>query len=398
MLERLTVRNFKSHKSTAIEFGALTLLTGVNSSGKSSLIQALLLLRQSFMKNRLPSGLDLSKPLIEIGKGQDVLHRMSESNVLAITVKCGKEFDFEYDVETALDKNFLPVKHQSENVKRENLENLSLFSKDFQYISSLRWGGRSHFDPYDYEVDELGQISSLLGQGECVAHFLYKYGGEQSHNYLVDVEGYKAAKTVELSGQVEAWMQRISSGITVEVKKGLTGGFDVSYGYAYDGIKPISDLRAENIGYGISHALPVVTALLASKPGALVILENPEAHLHPAGQAELAKLIARAAQNGVQVIVETHSDHIINGVLVAAKLFESENEEEHNCGVDKSKVRVYYIEKDPDDPTTSEVDEIKILEDGRVDHQPDGFFNQAEKDLCRLIRFGCDGDNVGDET
>ena len=385
MLERLTVRNFKSHKSTEIELGALTLLTGVNSSGKSSLIQALLLLRQSFMKDRLSSGLDLNEPLVKIGKGQDALHRMSDSNVLAITVKCGEVFDFEYDVETALDKTFLPMGHQGENVKRENLENLSLFSKNFQYISSLRWGGRSHFDQYDYEVGELGQISKLLGQGECVAHFLYEYGGEQSHNYLVDVEAYKAAKTVELSEQVEAWMRRISAGITVEAKKGLTGGFDISYGYAYDGVKPISDLRAENIGYGISHALPVVTALLASKPGALVILENPEAHLHPAGQAELAKLISRVAQNGVQVIVETHSDHIVNGVLVATKLFESDKKDEKIRGLDRGKVKIYYVDKDPDVPAAAKAKEVKVEAGGRLDFQPPGFFDQAEKDLCSLM-------------
>ena len=53
--------------------------------------------------------------------------------------------------------------------------------------------------------------------------------------------------------------------------------------------------------------------------GELIVIENPETHLHPKGQANLAKLIALVAEQGVQIIIETHSDHIINGLRVATK-------------------------------------------------------------------------------
>lgn len=380
MLNSLHVKNFKSHRDTAIEFGHLTLLAGVNSSGNSSLIHALLLLRQSFLKGRLDQGLDLNEPLCRIGTGQDALYRLADSNILSIEIADGELFQFAFDVEKALAGTFLPKSTYGENIAREKLAGLPLFNNDFQYVSSLRFGGRSHFDQYDYEVGEQRQVSRLLGQGECVAHFLDRFGAEQSINYLFDGNDYA------LADQVGLWLRRISDGITMEVKRSPTGGFDITYGYAYDGVKPLAGLRAENVGYGISHSLSVLVALLSAKPGSLVILENPEAHLHPGGQAELAKLISRVAQGGVQVIVETHSDHILNGVLVAAKRYESANAKLQQEGLDRQNIRIYYVEKDARTPTEAVATKVEIEGGGRLKYQPNGFFDQAEKDLGFLMK------------
>jgi len=380
MLSKLHIKNFKSHRDTAIEFGNLTLLAGMNSSGKSSLIHALLLLRQSFLKGRLDQGLDLNEPLCRIGTGQDVLYRLADSNILTIEITTGESFRFAYDVEKALGGTFLPKSAYGENIAREKLSELPLFSNDFQYVSSLRFGGRSHFDQYDYEVGEQRQVSRSLGQGECVAHFLDRFGADQTVNYLFDGNDYA------LADQVGSWLRRISDGITMEVKRSASGGFDITYGYAHDGVKPFAGLKAENVGYGVSHSLSVLVALISAKPGSLVILENPEAHLHPRGQAELAKLIARVAQGGVQVVVETHSDHILNGVLVATKQYEYAKAKQKLEGLDRKKVKIYSIDKDSKDPTAALATEIKIEEGGRIDHQPSGFFDQAEKDLGYLMR------------
>ena len=380
MLSSLHVKNFKSHRDTTIELGNLTLLAGVNSSGKSSLIHALLLLRQSFLKGRLDQGLDLNEPLCRIGTGQDALYRLADSNILSIEIADGELFQFAFDVEKALGATFLPKSTYGGNIARDKLSGLPLFNNDFQYISSLRFGGRSHFDQYDYEVGEQRQVSRSLGQGECVAHFLDRFGAEPSINYLFDGNDYA------LADQVELWLRRISDGITVEVKRSPTGGFDITYGYAYDGVKPLAGLKAENVGYGVSHSLSVLVALLSAKPGSLVILENPEAHLHPGGQAELAKLISRVAQGGVQVIVETHSDHILNGVLVAAKRYESADAKLQQEGLDRQNVRIYYVEKDARIPTEAVATKVEIEGGGRLKYQPNGFFDQAEKDLGFLMK------------
>lgn len=381
MLTKLRVANFKAHRDTTIDLGNLTLLTGGNSAGKSSLIHALLLLRQSFLSGHLSEGLDLFGPLCQIKSGQDALYRFADSNILSIAITDTDAFEFSFDAEKALNSTFLPLDRLPPNAIKKVLDEKPLFSNNFQYVSSLRFGGRSHFEAYDYEVEQQRQISKLLGQGECVAHFLYRFGPDPSTNYLFDGNEYA------LADQAEVWLQRISKGITFEVKRNPTGGFDIEYGYAYDGVKAFAGLKAENIGYGISHSLPVIVALLATKPGGLVILENPEAHLHPRGQSELAKLIARVAQNGVQVIVETHSDHVLNGVLVATKKFESEDPVKKEEGIERSKVKIYYVDKDLQSPERALATEIKIIEGGGVEFQPNGFFDQAEHDLGYLMGF-----------
>ena len=122
-------------------------------------------------------------------------------------------------------------------------------------------------------------------------------------------------------------------------------------------------------------------ALLTASANSLIIIENPEIHLHPHGQSELAKLIARTAQMGAQIIIETHSDHIINGILVATKQFENGEK-----GVDRNKVQLLNCKKD-DVTQTAEVTPINIIGDGKIDVQPEGFFDQTEKDLSYLLGF-----------
>ena len=122
----------------------------------------------------------------------------------------------------------------------------------------------------------------------------------------------------------------------------------------------------------------MIVALLSARPGAIVILENPEAHLHPDGQAEMARLMAKVARNGVQVIVETHSDHIINGVQLACKEYARNSER----GLDKSLVRMYFLHNK--EKHASQVDTITIKDDGLLENQPKGFFDRMEADAFKL--------------
>ena len=73
MITKLKIANFKSHRNTNLNASNLTVLTGVNSSGKTSVLQSLLLLRQSFLKNRLSNALDLNDPLCFIGVAGEAL-------------------------------------------------------------------------------------------------------------------------------------------------------------------------------------------------------------------------------------------------------------------------------------------------------------------------------------
>ena len=163
----------------------------------------------------MDGGLDLNAPLCKIGTGQEALYRLADSNLLSIDLVDEEAVSFEYAVEAALGGTYLPKSRYSDNVERETLSRHSLFNVNFQYVSSLRFGGKSHFDQYDYEVGELHQVSKSLGQGECVAHYLDRYGADSSANYLFDGKEYA------LADQVELWTRRISEGLTVEVQKDL---------------------------------------------------------------------------------------------------------------------------------------------------------------------------------
>jgi predicted ATPase len=123
--------------------------------------------------------------------------------------------------------------------------------------------------------------------------------------------------------------------------------------------------RPNGVGLGISYALPVIVTLLAAQPGTLVLIENPEAHLHPRGQMALGELIARAGGAGIQAVVETHSDHVVNGVRLAVK--------EGKILADRVKFQ-YFTRRDDGERLVHVVESLRIDADGRLDRWPDGFF------------------------
>lgn len=378
MITELKIKNFKSHKDTDLKLSNLTVLTGINGSGKTSFIQSLLLLRQSFMKGRLKDGLDLNSPLCDIGIGNDALYRFASEGIIhfGLSDETGREFSFVFDLnETSLNDSFLKKKEYSNHVNEEELSELSLFTNQFQYVSASRWGGVSSFPKETYAAETQKQLSLNKGQGELVAHFLYKFGS----SVVLD---YSQGKLTDLSlmSQTMFWEQKISPQVTLHVESGKdSNSYSISYGYeGNDSQRPIQNLKAENVGYGVSYTLPVVVALLSAEPGALIIIENPEAHLHPEGQAELAKLIAMVARNGVQVIVETHSDHIITGLQLACK----KKKETGKAVIDAEKVAVYYFYND--DMHALRIKSVSIESNGMLKYQPKGFFDRAEQDISEL--------------
>jgi predicted ATPase len=380
MINKLHIQNFKIHKDTEIQLNKLTILTGINGCGKTSLIQTLLLLRQTFQKGRLMDGLDLNKPLCNIGIGNDALCRYATEGRISFCLmeSNGESYAFSFDANVkAMSDNFLKKDTYEGPVTNDKLAQLSLFNNEFQYVSAARWGGISVFPKETYAVESQKQISLECGQGELVAQYLHKFGADE-------VLDYSNGELTDLSlySQTIFWEQKISPNISIHVESGKdNNSFAITYGYTGSGeIRPIKDLKAENVGYGISYTLPVVVALLSAKPGALLIIENPEAHLHPAGQSELAKLITKVANNGVQVIVETHSDHIISGIQLACKAHAADSAK----GIHHQDVAMYYFRPSADRSLT--IEQIKVLETGRLDFQPKGFFDQAETDMFNLYK------------
>jgi len=136
-----------------------------------------------------------------------------------------------------------------------------------------------------------------------------------------------------------------------------------------------NDFRPTNVGFGLSHVLPMIVALLTSD-GRTVILESPESHIHPRGQAELGRLIALAAENGAQVFIETHSDHIINGIRVAAK----------RRDISPEKVNIMFFDKSSANMESHTlVHAIRVDANGSLSHYPDFFLDEWSNQLAELI-------------
>ena len=132
MITRLTIENFKAFEYAELNLTELNLLTGMNGVGKSSVLQALLLLRQS----RLTDGLALNGDLINIGLGKDAMNVQADSQSLYFKVESSRWY-FEYRFKYIQDADLLPV----ESYKLPSIESIihPFFLKDrFQYLNAER--------------------------------------------------------------------------------------------------------------------------------------------------------------------------------------------------------------------------------------------------------------------
>lgn len=127
------------------------------------------------------------------------------------------------------------------------------------------------------------------------------------------------------------------------------------------------NFKPTNVGFGYSYALPIlVSGLITMQQKGILIIENPEAHLHPQAQSIIGKFLTLVSEQGVQVFVETHSEHIINAprVLIAQDVYDAKD------------LKIMYF----DDSYASYYKDINVDEDGKIEKWPKGFFDQAELD------------------
>jgi predicted ATPase len=367
LITRLQVRNFKAFRDQEFDLAPLTLLAGLNGSGKSSLLQALLILRQSADLGLLEQGrVGLNGGLVHLGNAQDALFESADEDRIAIALEFDKTTKLEWSLGFASRKDRTamvvgdPPKVDS---------TLCLFNDKFRFLAAERLGPRIHYKIPDLEIG-----SSDLGvQGEWAPHYLAA-GGERDIGS--DICAHPAARSLQLTHQVEAWMGEVSPGLQLHFSEESTLDL-VGLSYSFVARRDTSSrYRPTNVGFGVSYTLPVVVAVLSAEPGDLLLLESPEAHLHPRGQAKLAELLSLSASAGVQIIVESHSDHIMNGVRVAV----------HQSKLLAEQVRFFYFRWNPDDKTgATQVQEIGMDSEGRISTWPDGFFDEIDRSLEILL-------------
>ena len=116
-----------------------------------------------------------------------------------------------------------------------------------------------------------------------------------------------------------------------------------------------------------------MVAALSAKRDDLLLIENPEVHLHPAGQAAMGRFLAKVAIAGVQVIVETHSDHVLNGIRRAVKT--------KILPADHVALHFFRSRSQAEQDEVPQVESPSMDADGNIDSWPDGFFDQFDKDM-----------------
>ncbi len=377
MISSLHIKNFKTLKDTGeVPIKPLTLLTGVNGTGKSSLIQALLIMRQSQI-GRSDGAIILGGRLVDIGTGRDALYYFADKNdeTIKFEVNFGKDINRSWEVKYEAAKEVLSgaiAEVNWENYKDKMYDTLreqSLFNNDFQYLKAM------HTEPQEtYKEGIIDEDNPLGLKGEKTIHYLNHHANRKQIAF--ENLHHKNAKSKGLLHEVDAWLGEISPNVRLKTTK-IPGSELIIAGYEFGTRNDYTDaFKPKNVGFGISYVLPVITAILSAESGRLLILENPEAHLHPRGQARMGRLMALAAQNDIQLIIETHSDHILNGIRVAVKKEE----------VDAERVGLLYFEREIENREhRAKIIIPTIDKDGRLDKWPDGFFDEWEKMLDELI-------------
>ena len=370
MLDSLRLENFKGFKKVDIPLHPLTLLSGINSMGKSTVLQSLALLRQSYNQGMLTDdaqeqqNLVLNGELVTIGTGKDVIFEFALEDKIEIGLsffdsKANWIFDYDRSGNVLQNGVYTPTGIAS-------IFETGLFSNNFHYLQAERVGPRTSFGMDNYLVSEKNQLGS---KGEFATHYLDLHRSQAVDPAML--HPFIDAND-NLFEQVQAWMDEISPGTQIK----LQALDDLDLIQVSIGAEGTEFRRPTNVGFGILYTLPILVAIISSQPNALVLLENPEAHLHPKGQAQMGHLIARAVSAGVQIVLETHSDHILNGIRIAVR--------EHILSSDKVALH-FFTRTENFQQNGIAFASPKLDAFGRLDHWPENFFDEWDRSLDKLL-------------
>lgn len=381
MIDSITLGNFKCFRNECIPLKRLTLLSGINGAGKSSVIQGLLILRQIYLRSdfRGPQ-ISLSGDLVDLGRAKDILYSEAAEDIIMLTLEGqGRTLTAGWQVDKETGEATWGNAGEAED-EAHTLDELgfSLFNGGpagnpkvggFNYLNAERFGPRKALP---------------MGGGGIGLFDVGKHGDKVFEALLAhqdsivlpagDARRLESAPGDRLRDQIEAWLYEISPGVRLDIKGLENADLAVgSFSFGREGELRSPGYRPTNVGFGLSYILPVLAALLAAPKGGLVLIENPEAHLHPRGQTRMGELCARAAAAGVQVILETHSDHVLDGARLSVRQ-----------GLLGREDAVFHFLQQSDGRAVRRTPEIDG--EGRLSEWPEGFFDQHRRNAAQLAR------------
>lgn len=376
MLRELHVSSFKCFDNIDLPLGPLTLLSGVNGGGKSSVIQALVLLSQTLTEREWGRSLLLEGPDLALGSVADVINQVAVRRQLALGAATADErivWTFNAEDRRALSMDLTGVSINGQPavlgdpvrwllpVERAERSKVVQALRRLSWITAERMGPRELLPLRD--ADGHAQVGP---RGELAAGLLYWRESD-------DVAAVRCLESAPptLFHQVRAQMQEFFPRCDLRVSP-IDGASAVSLRLRSDSRSDFQ--RPQNVGFGLTQLFPILVALLAADAGDLLLLENPEVHLHPRAQQSIGTLIARVAASGVQIIVETHSDHVLNGIRLAVK----------GKLIPASDVAVHFFAPNQVGGAFMPLSP-QINEDGRLNAWPEGFFDQFDLALSQLL-------------
>ncbi len=378
MLTRLDLRHFKCFELLRLPLSPLTLLSGSNASGKSSVLQALALLHQTMREHEWSTRLMLNGATLKLGTVSDVVDELYGRQSFEIGIL---DDEVSHNWVFAGDRSGMSMAVESVEVGGIKLEKPSELRyllpdslggsdvslprrlRGLTLITAERVGPREVYSLEDRQVTPVvgpsGEHSvSVLhwGRDEHVLDMLALPGSVPTRFHQVE------ARMGSFFPECQLQLQEIkqANAVTLGLRTAKATGFH----------RPI------HAGFGLTQILPIVIAALSAGQEDLLLIENPEVHLHPAGQALMGQFLADVARAGVQVIVETHSDHVLNGIRRSVKAGR----------LAAAQVALHFFRPRSGDST--QVMSPTMDPSGGIDSWPDGFFDQFDKDSSYFAGWG----------
>ena len=373
----ITLENFKCFEALEIPCAPLTVLTGYNAAGKSTTLQTLLLLAQALRVASHDRRLPLNGELVTLGAGGDVIRHDAAGKSLRLGAGNSRESiiwtfvhrpKFSARGLMALES----VEYIRDGVVKRSTQRIrpAIGRSKSPLVSALRdtvfiGAGRA----VESETCPVPRTPSrppgdVGANGEYAAYWYLEYADEE----VAVARRHPDDDRETVRAQVDAWLGELFPNARVNADR-LTA--DSPIRLTFSSSRSSRWAQPANVGYGLSYAFPVLVALLTAAPGTIIVVDSAEAHLHPRAQSAVGRLLGRMAGAGLQIFVETHSDHLLNGIRLAVRdgLLNPEDAALHFFGPGGDVGRV----------TTVTIDRT-----GAISDWPEGFFDQAERDLATL--------------
>lgn len=374
MITSLGLDKFKCFdKLDKIEFSQINLLTGLNGRGKSTVIQSMLLIAQSFSENKSLESLKINDgKFLKLGTFYDILNVRFPNNDFGIRVETDDATEnkivltchaIEDKPTIGAFRHFCVNDTELVETMAENTGD-SVKEKEVVGVTSSVAGLKQFQNFYYVMADRKGPVNSVE-RDDTLSDNEIGNQGEHLINIL-------SMRKDELLPKLQECLSKILKGAFVDVKDDAKTFIELYL----DSVDESKGFMPVNVGFGYSYILPVLLTLLVAENNAKVVIENPEAHLHPGAISRLTEeLVKIAKEKNLQLFVETHSDHIINGLRIAVK--------HKKCSCND--VKILHFVKEAQKGQSPYIVPILVDKDGNLSDYPDDFMDEWTNQMVELV-------------